>query len=144
MTAAETSKTASVFQRWRMLDAFRRRQGSRRALVIVSILVASAVAVIVAFNWGWLVASGIASILLSALPCLGMCGLGLCMHKFSSGARAAAIRSTATEGSADSTPETTGGLVASVVSCCSGAGHCGPAMVPTKGASIQPREKNDA
>jgi len=33
----------------------------------------------IALNWSWLVAAGIAPILLSTLPCLVMCGLGLCM-----------------------------------------------------------------
>ena len=32
-----------------------------------------------ALNWSWLVAAGIAPILLSTLPCLVMCGLGVCM-----------------------------------------------------------------
>lgn len=31
------------------------------------------------FNWSWLVAAGIAPVLLSVLPCLAMCALGLCM-----------------------------------------------------------------
>ena len=31
------------------------------------------------FNWGWLVAAGIAPLLLTALPCVAMCALGLCM-----------------------------------------------------------------
>ena len=33
----------------------------------------------IALNWSWLVAAGIAPILLSTLPCLVMCGLGVCM-----------------------------------------------------------------
>jgi hypothetical protein len=36
------------------------------------------------FNWGWLVAAGIAPLLLTALPCLAMCALGLCMNKMAS------------------------------------------------------------
>lgn len=36
-----------------------------------------------AMNWGWLVAAGIAPLLLSALPCAAMCALGLCMSKAS-------------------------------------------------------------
>ena len=32
-----------------------------------------------ALNWSWLMAAGIAPILLSTLPCLVMCGLGVCM-----------------------------------------------------------------
>ncbi|WP_128943312.1 hypothetical protein [Bradyrhizobium zhanjiangense] len=34
-----------------------------------------------AFGWNWLVAAGIAPVLLSVLPCLVMCGLGLCMNR---------------------------------------------------------------
>src|SRR3546814_2254480 len=32
-----------------------------------------------ALNWSWLAAIGIAPIILSLLPCAGMCALGLCM-----------------------------------------------------------------
>ena len=32
------------------------------------------------FNWGWLVAAGIAPLMLSAGPCIAMCALGLCMQ----------------------------------------------------------------
>jgi hypothetical protein len=47
------------------------------------LLVMATVAIVggVALNWGWLVAAGIAPILLSLLPCVVMCGLGLCAHK---------------------------------------------------------------
>lgn len=31
-------------------------------------------------GWGWLVATGAASVLLSLAPCLAMCALGLCMR----------------------------------------------------------------
>jgi hypothetical protein len=34
-----------------------------------------------AFNWGWLVAVGIAPLLVAVLPCVAMCALGLCMNK---------------------------------------------------------------
>jgi hypothetical protein len=34
-----------------------------------------------AFNWAWLVAAGIAPLLLSVLPCVAMCALGLCMNR---------------------------------------------------------------
>ncbi|WP_192359125.1 hypothetical protein [Mesorhizobium mediterraneum] len=34
-----------------------------------------------AFNWVWLVAAGIAPLLLSVLPCVAMCALGLCMNR---------------------------------------------------------------
>jgi hypothetical protein len=32
-----------------------------------------------AFNWNWLVAAGVAPLLISVLPCAAMCALGLCM-----------------------------------------------------------------
>jgi len=32
------------------------------------------------FSWGWLVALGITPVLLSVLPCIAMCALGLCMN----------------------------------------------------------------
>lgn len=32
-------------------------------------------------NWGWLVASGVAPVLLAAAPCAAMCAIGLCMDK---------------------------------------------------------------
>ena len=32
-----------------------------------------------ALGWGWLVAAGLLPVLLSVLPCLAMCALGLCM-----------------------------------------------------------------
>lgn len=34
-----------------------------------------------AFNWSWLIAIGIAPLLLVVAPCLAMCALGLCMGK---------------------------------------------------------------
>ena len=45
----------------------------------VLVLAVIAALVSIGFSWSWLVAAGIAPILLSTLPCLIMCGLGLCM-----------------------------------------------------------------
>lgn len=39
----------------------------------------------VALNWGWLVAAGLAPIIIALLPCAVMCALGLCMHKVADG-----------------------------------------------------------
>ena len=33
------------------------------------------------FGWNWLVAAGLASIVVGILPCLAMCALGLCMNR---------------------------------------------------------------
>lgn len=61
-----------------ILNALRYYLGDRRGLLI---LAATAVVGGLAFNWSWLVAAGIAPLLLSALPCVAMCALGLCMNK---------------------------------------------------------------
>jgi hypothetical protein len=49
------------------------------------ILVLAAVAVVggLAFDWSWLVASGLVPLLITLLPCAVMCGLGLCAHRLS-------------------------------------------------------------
>jgi len=39
------------------------------------------------FRWGWLVAAGIAPILLALAPCAIMCGLGLCSMKMMGGSK---------------------------------------------------------
>ena len=51
---------------------------SRRGLLILATVLIVAGA---ASSWSWLVAAGIAPILIALLPCAVMCGLGLCMHK---------------------------------------------------------------
>lgn len=80
MTAIETAKT-NRNSRKATLDIVRPLTG-RRAL-LVAILTAAAIAGVAAMNWSWLVAIGAVSILVSVLPCLLMCGLGLCMSRFS-------------------------------------------------------------
>ena len=47
-----------------------------------------------AFNWSWLVAAGIAPLIVTALPCVAMCALGLCANKMMG-------KSCATEGAAE-------------------------------------------
>jgi len=40
-----------------------------------------------AFNWSWLVAVGIAPILVAVAPCAVMCALGLCSMKMTGGSK---------------------------------------------------------
>jgi len=61
-----------------LLYALRYYVGSRRGLLIMA---AVALAGGLAFNWSWLVAAGIAPLLLTALPCLAMCARGPCMNR---------------------------------------------------------------
>lgn len=44
-------------------------------------LAAIGIAAGLAFNWSWLVAVGVAPLLLMALPCAAMCALGVCMRR---------------------------------------------------------------
>lgn len=44
-------------------------------LTIAAVTIAAALSL----NWSLLVAIGVAPLILSALPCVAMCGLGLCM-----------------------------------------------------------------
>lgn len=61
-----------------LLYALRYYLGSRRGLLVLAGLVIVAG---LALNWSWLAAAGIAPILISVLPCLAMCALGLCMNR---------------------------------------------------------------
>lgn len=65
-----------------ILDAARYYLGGRRMLfVLAAVLIVGGIAL----NWGWLVAAGLAPILIAILPCAVMCALGLCMHKMVGG-----------------------------------------------------------
>ncbi|WP_198174352.1 hypothetical protein [Mesorhizobium xinjiangense] len=61
-----------------LLYALRYYLGGRRGLLMLA-----AIALVggLTFNWSWLVAAGIAPLLLTALPCVAMCALGLCMNR---------------------------------------------------------------
>ncbi len=52
--------------------------GNRKLLLVLAIVIVGAG---VALNWSWLVAAGIAPILLALAPCAAMCALGLCMSR---------------------------------------------------------------
>ena len=52
--------------------------GGRRGLILLTV---TALGAGLFLNWGWLVAAGIAPLLLALAPCAAMCALGLCMSK---------------------------------------------------------------
>ena len=79
MTAIQSAKTNRV-PRKAILDIV--RPLTDRPVLLVAILIVVALAGVAALNWRWLVVVGAASVLVSTLSCLLMCGLGLCMHKF--------------------------------------------------------------
>lgn len=50
-----------------------------RTGIILGLIVIGGGALSFGGGWGWLVAIGVAPIILSILPCVVMCGLGVCM-----------------------------------------------------------------
>ena len=78
MTKTEPPDASYASLRPNLLHAARYYLGGRRGLLVLAgaVLVAG-----LALNWGWLVAAGIAPLLFTALPCVAMCALGLCMNR---------------------------------------------------------------
>ncbi len=75
------SEAAPPSQELRGLNLTRRVRSllsGRRGLVVLAIVILSAA---LAFNWGWLVAIGIAPLIVAFAPCAAMCALGLCMSR---------------------------------------------------------------
>lgn len=58
------------------LYSVRARLGTRGLIILAAVIVAAGLAL----NWTWVVAIGLAPILLAALPCAVMCALGMCMR----------------------------------------------------------------
>ena len=58
-----------------LISRIRGRVGKRGVLVLAAVAVFIAAA---AFNWSWLVAVGMAPLLLALAPCAVMCALSLC------------------------------------------------------------------
>lgn len=88
----------------------RRWLQGRRGLILLAIL---ALTLGAAFNWSWLVAIGAAPLLLSVLPCLAMCALGLCMNRMSN---SSTDKASPTEARAAAVPD---GTARAGGSCCS-------------------------
>lgn len=76
--AIETSKAAQMSLPRIALGLLRHYLGGRRGLMVLTVVVLAAGAY---FNWGWLVAAGLAPLLVALAPCAAMCALGLCMNK---------------------------------------------------------------
>lgn len=90
MTTTELTRTNEVPP----APGVRHALGGRRGIIAAAAALAVAG---VAFNWSWLVAAGIAPLLISVLPCVAMCALGLCMNRMtgrSSGSQPSATGTT--------------------------------------------------
>lgn len=78
MTSTELIQTRQASPNRGVQSILRSTFGRRRGLIAAG---AGIVIAGLAFNWAWLVAAGIAPVLLSVLPCVAMCALGLCMNR---------------------------------------------------------------
>lgn len=78
MTTTELTRASETSSRRDFVPAARSYLGGRRGLIAAGAAVAVAG---LALNWSWLAAAGIAPVLLSLLPCVAMCALGLCMNR---------------------------------------------------------------
>jgi hypothetical protein len=76
MTMTDPANPATPSLARDALSAARYYIGGRTALIVVT---AAALGLGAYFNWGWLVAAGIAPLIIGVLPCAAMCALGLCM-----------------------------------------------------------------
>jgi hypothetical protein len=81
MTTLNTSDMLSRAEPQVLPGRFARLLQGRRSLIVLGAL---ALGLGAAFNWSWLVAAGVAPLLLSALPCVAMCAFGLCMSRMNS------------------------------------------------------------
>ena len=76
MTNAKATEFAARPERlpaWSRIARLVRSRSGLAALGAAVLLIGGAL------NWGWLVAAGIAPVILSLLPCVVMCSLGFCM-----------------------------------------------------------------
>lgn len=95
MTDAPSTDPSEQPLTYDILYAMRYYLGGRRTLyVLAGVLILGGAAL----NWGWLVAAGIAPILITLLPCAVMCALGLCMMHKPTGGKNASARSGVSDG----------------------------------------------
>src|SRR5712691_3632688 len=130
MRTPQSTKAADASLARDLLDAGRYYLGGRRGIVVLATI---AVLIAVGFSWNWLAASGLAPLLLSALPCLVMCGLGLCMNKLV-GSRCAS-QPTGSATAAPAGPDATTNVV-SIKNASPNASACCPAT-PAEPASTR-------
>lgn len=95
MTEANTTSAAETSLGQDILALLKHWLRGRRGLIVLAVAVLAAGTY---FGWGWLVAAGIAPILLALAPCAAMCALGLCMSR-GSGTSCSSGKNAADDGS---------------------------------------------
>jgi hypothetical protein len=76
MTNSQSADATARSPERSLIETIRRYLGGRWGLLAVA---AAAIVAGLAFNWSWLVAIGVAPLIIGVLPCAAMCALGLCM-----------------------------------------------------------------
>ena len=76
--SVHTAKTEQEIAAPTIGGRLRNYLGGRRGWIVLALVVVSAALYL---HWGWLVAIGVAPLLLALAPCAAMCALGLCMSK---------------------------------------------------------------
>ncbi|MBI3055530.1 MAG: hypothetical protein HYY77_16055 [Betaproteobacteria bacterium] len=76
--STETTKASEPSLAKATIDLVWYYLGGRRGLILLTVAILGAGLVL---NWSWLVAVGVAPLLLALAPCAAMCALGLCMNK---------------------------------------------------------------
>jgi hypothetical protein len=81
MTTTDSSQTSDASLVRDVIHAVSYLRGWRGPVAITAVVAVTGIA----FGWSWLVAAGVAPLLLSVLPCAVMCALGLCMNRLTGG-----------------------------------------------------------
>ena len=142
MSISEPTEMKDTSLKRDVLAALRYYLGTRRAILTLG---GAALVGGLALNWNWLVAIGAAPILLSTLPCLIMCGFGVCMMCRSGERQSSASRDAAdqTTSSATLAVGTDGKPVIANASCCGGPVVAHPAQL-NQYPSVDQRRDPDA
>ena len=77
--------------------------GGRRGLIVLTVIALGAGLIL---NWSWLVAAGVAPLLLALAPCAAMCALGICMNNMGGKSCASQSKPGADTGTGPSSPST--------------------------------------
>ena len=77
-TSAEATQTNETSSIGGVASRVRHYLFGRVGLILVAATVVGAGLIL---NWSWLVAIGVAPVLLAVGPCIAMCALGMCMNK---------------------------------------------------------------
>jgi hypothetical protein len=122
-TSIETTKSGetSLARDWINLGRYYvgRYLGDRRGLIILTV---AALGIGLALNWSWLVAIGVAPLLVALAPCAAMCALGLCMSRMG-GSQSCSSEPSATDkqsGARSSAPHSDVGAPSEPVAALSG------------------------